>query len=563
MRQNIKFPIGIDNFQELIEQNYTFVDKSLFIKEIMNDGAKVILITRPRRFGKTINLSMLEFFLSIVAKPKKDLINNLEIAKDKAFCDFYQNKYPVIFVTFKNVVAENFIEAKKSIANIISVLYGKLRPIIYDNLNDYDKNDFDLIEKSLADDVKLSSSLERLSYFVYKATNKKSVILIDEYDTPMHVGYVNGYYDKISTLIRTMFGMALKGNDYLHKALLTGITKIAAESLFSDLNNIVNYSVLDKKYSQYFGFLENEVISLVNNLSIKIDIEKIKDWYNGYVFGDSVIYNPWSIINCLSKDGFFAPYWVNTSQNQLIKKLLDDSQSILKFKLERLLLGESLQEYLQYNIVFQLLGKSEEAFWSLFLYTGYLRAENVELTELGLSANLTIPNQEIRFIYNDIIRNWFKASLNYGGYIDFIGSLKDGNLELFENFIAEYISESGSYFDFNKNTKEQVFHSFILGLVVGLRDQYLIKSNQESGYGRFDVAFVPYDKNKNGIILEFKTSDSLNNLQDKAKEALDQIKDKKYLNIFKDHKITNVKAIGLAFFGKNVKLLFEDLSVIL
>tara|TARA_R110002124_G_scaffold126348_1_gene285883 strand:+ start:228 stop:1907 length:1680 start_codon:yes stop_codon:yes gene_type:complete len=559
----MKLPIGIDDFGKIINESYDLVDKSLLIKDIIEDGAEVILITRPRRFGKTINMSMLECFLGIHKKQENNLFKDLKISTDVDFCDTHQNKYPVIFITFKKVSAGNIDLAENLIKQLLSKLYRDHKKYLYEKLSSFEQKLYNRIIDSTLSAAELRSAIQELTGFYHKVTGIKPILLIDEYDSPIHSGYTNNYYEKIISLMQGIFGDALKGNRDLHKAVVTGITKVSAESLFSDLNNIKSYNVLDKGYSQYFGFSEEEVLVLINKSNLNIKSKDIKNWYNGYFFGDSIIYNPWSIINCLAQQGQLKSYWINTSQNTLLESLLSNSKANVKEQFETLLQDKEIEQPIEDNLVFPLLDKQDSALWTLLLYTGYLKAEGITLIRGQRIAKLQIPNDEVKMVYEKIFENWFYSteSLSVKNYNYFINSLKNNQLDIFEQVLKDYISESGSYFDFNKNTKEQVFHSFILGLVVGLREDYLIKSNQESGYGRFDVAFVPKDKTRNGIILEFKLASDIKDLENKANEALLQISDKRYTDIFKEQGIKTAITIGLAFCGKELKLLSKNINL--
>ena len=324
----MKLPIGIDNFKELVNEKYDFIDKSLFIKDVLEDSAKVLLITRPRRFGKTINMSMLEYFLSLNKKTNQNLFQNLKISQNQELCKKFQNQHPVIFVTFKNVISDNYESAYKLISNIISNLYSEFKDYLYDSLEAHEKHDFDAILFGNAPEAKIYFSIERLSFYLSKKSGKSVFILIDEYDSAVHSGFINGYYDKVAKLIRGIFGAALKGNDSLHKAIVTGITKISSESMFSGINNFDSYSVLDEGYSNYFGFIETEVKDFIRKLEYKINFDNITSWYNGYTIGQSLLYNPWSIIKCLKNKGILSPYWVNTSQNLLIKNIINQGRRL-------------------------------------------------------------------------------------------------------------------------------------------------------------------------------------------------------------------------------------------
>lgn len=554
----MRLPIGISDFKTIVTGDYQFVDKSLFIKDIMNDGASIILITRPRRFGKTLNMSMLNYFLQQNELQQENLFANLAIAEDQAFCQKHQHHYPVIFLTFKDVKQSNFDNAYANIATIMSQLYGDHRYLLHgDLLYGDEKEVFNALLYKKADQLDLELALKKLSIYLTRKFKKEPIVLIDEYDTPVQEGYLNNYYDDMVKLMRGILGQSLKDNPYISKAVLTGITRVSQESFFSGLNNIEVYSLLREDYGQYFGFTEKEVETLIDQTQQDTPLADIKEWYNGYQIGRHILYNPWSIISCLKNNGKIGPYWVNTSSNELLKLLLTKADSIIKQQFDDLLQGHSIEQPLSDNLVFSDIEKKEGALWILLLYAGYLKIVSSELCEGRLMARLAIPNKEVRFVYDDIVRGWFSEAISFKSYDTFIRSLIQGDMETFKKYISAYIMQSGSYFDFNKDTPEQVFHAFMLGIVMGLRNHYVIQSNQEAGFGRADLLCIPKDNTQNGIALEFKAADSPEMMQSKAKEALMQIKDKNYVEAFNKHDIKSVLTIGLAFCGKQMDLVYE------
>ena len=347
------------------------------------------------------------------------------------------------------------------------------------------------------------------------------------------------------------------------KAIVTGITRVAQESLFSGVNNFEVYSVLRSKYAQYFGFTEPEVEALIEKTGNQVTMDVVREWYNGYRIGAQLVYNPWSILMCLKNGGQVGPHWLNTSSNDLIKQLVEKANGSIQDQFENLLQGKTIEKPIMENLIFPELGEKEEAIWSLLLYAGYLTVLHSEIKGFERIVQVLIPNKEVMFIYDDIVAGWFRRSYTLVDYKEFVSSLVLDKMDVFKQHLTEYLMETGSYFDFNKNTPEKVFHSFMLGLVVGLKENYTIQSNQESGLGRFDVVFIPKnDKGRNGILLEFKVSDDAKLLPDKALEALQQIKDQKYITLFKVQGIASVLAIGMAFCGKQVELAYENITVI-
>ena len=554
----MKLPIGISDFKELIKGEYQFTDKSLLLKEVINDSAKVILITRPRRFGKTLNLSMLYYFFQQNNIEEENLFENLLISEDQEFCKKHQNQYPVIFLSFKDVKKSTYTAAYEDFVRLIRDLYSQHRYLLEDEvLYEDEKVVFMTLLNQQAAQRDIESAIKQLTVYITRKFNKSPIILIDEYDTPIQEAYLSSYYQEMMDLMRSMLGQALKDNSCLGRAVITGITRVSQESLFSGLNHLKVYSLLREKYGQYFGFTEEEVIKLIKDTKQKVSLNAIKEWYNGYQLGKHILYNPWSIINCLDNEGKLQPYWLNTSSNTLIIQLLSKAKPIIKQQFEALLQGEIIEQPLSESLIFQDIETEIEALWSLLLYAGYLKVLSSQLKGSRLIAKIAIPNKEVGFIYDKIVEQWFSRAISIESYDNFIQSIAEGNMDKFKMYITSYIMQTGSYFDFNSNTSEQIFHVFILGLVVGLRDRYNIHSNKESGLGRFDVICVPKDKEERAILLEFKVSDTAELLIEKAKEALLQIKEKQYIELLKQQEIKSVLAIGLAFYGKQMELIYE------
>ena len=561
----MKLPVGLSDFKKLVKEGYQFADKSLLIKEILTDSADVILITRPRRFGKTLNLSMLHYFLQKDHSQDINLFENLAISADQEFCTKHQNQYPVIFISFKDINQSNYADAYSGIKTLISDLYTE-HQYLFDDLEDnvlheQEKAVFHKLLYKEGNNFEVEGAIKKLAIYLTRKFNKSPVILIDEYDTPIQEAYLNNYYQDMIKLMRGILGQALKDNSCLSKAVLTGITRISQESLFSGLNNLEVYSLLREEYGQYFGFTEAEVSKLITETQQEVSLSAIKEWYNGYQIGKHVLYNPWSIIKCLKNHGKLEPYWKNTSSNGLIKKLLNQTKPVVKKQFEELLQGHSIEQPLSENLVFENIETKAEALWSLLLYAGYLNVTSTKIHDNYLMAKMRIPNKEVGFVYDDIIKEWFIDAVSLDSYYQLIRSLVDGAMDTFRIHLSEYIMQSGSRFDFNKNTSEQVFHSLILGIIIGLRDNYVILSNHETGLGRSDVVIIPKNTDREGIILEFKVTKAPKMLNKETEEALKQIKDKKYIEIFKQHNIESVLAVGLAFCGTEVKLAHETLKI--
>jgi hypothetical protein len=558
----MKLPVGVSDFSKLIKEKCQFADKTPLIKEIIDDGAEVILITRPRRFGKTLNLSMLKHFFEI-KHDEQNLFANLLISQDVEFCKIHQHKYPVIFLSFKDIKKDNFLQAYAKICTLISNLYKEHRYLLTgDCLEEDEKELFMSIIKAQATQINIENSLITLAKYLMKKFKQAPVLLLDEYDTPIQEAYLKGYYTEMIGFMRIILGETLKDNSYLKKAVITGITRISQESLFSGVNNIEVYSLLREKYGQYFGFVETEVVALMKATAPNSNLAAIKEWYNGYSIGKYTLYNPWSIISCLKNDGELAPYWVNTATNGLLYSLISKANIEVKDQLELLLQGQVIQQNLSENLVFKDIEKKPEALWSLLLYAGYLKVISKEMHGNRIIATMAIPNKEVSFVYDQIVEAWFSDAINLSSYDRFITSLATGDLEKFKLYLASYIMQTGSYFDFNSNTPEQIFHIFVLGLVAGLRDKYIISSNKESGIGKYDVLFIPKDKQFKAMIIEFKTSPNAHSLKDKAQEAVRQIKEKKYPQELIPHSLTHALAIGLGFCGKEVELAHEEIVLL-
>jgi hypothetical protein len=548
-------PIGISDFKKLRENALWFADKSLFIKEIMENSSEVLIITRPRRFGKTINMSMLECFLK---KGAEDFFEGLNIKNHPEFCTKHQNKYPVLFISFKDIGGETFEEAFTKIKIEFSKLYKSHLYLLEGKFSTVaEKETFlKICDKSIEDPGDFGQPLADILKHMRDFHNCPVILLIDEYDTPIHKSYNKPYFAQMMSFMRDIMSPALKDNSNLKKAVITGITRIAKESFFSGLNNVRTYSLLNKAYADSFGFTSDEVESFWPQ---DIPLEDVQRWYNGYNIGKFQIYNPWSIINCIANEGELVPYWVNTASNEFIHAFLQDAHLVIEEDLEKLLAGQAVEQILDDHLVFQDLKTSSSALWTLFVHAGYLTPEQIKLDSRGrFNVNLKIPNNEVVGVYESFVEKYFYAKRgDVRDYQDFINSLKDGNVDLFASKIRGYIAASSSYFDFSKNTPEKIFHTFMLGILVGFHENYIVKSNIEAGLGRCDIIMIPRTPGDKGFVLEFKTAQSQDQLGEKAKEALGQIKEKRYTDGLSG--ISEVLCIGLAFCGKSVDVAWEKI----
>ena len=491
----LKLPIGISDFKEVIEDGYHYIDKTLFVKDVVENGSKVLLFTRPRRFGKTINMSMLNYFLtSRKEEINPSLFNKTLINEDSEFCAKYQNKYPVIFITFKGLKEDNYVDAESAIRGLVSRIYRDLSTELESSLSGIDLTTYISLKEKKSDKDDLKFSLAYLCKYYYQHTGKNIYLLIDEYDSPITAAYIHGYYNEMIDLMKNLLGEALKDNKYLAKGIVTGITRISQESIFSGFNNPDVYSMLRKDYGEYFGFTDSEVTKLLNDDAHPEQLADIKEWYNGYQVGPHTLYNPWSILNCVNQKYNYEAYWLNTSDNALIRRQLESSKATIRESFIDLLQGKKTDRAVSDSLVFPDLAHDEEAIWSLLHSSGYLNISSTHRKGRRNIATLSIPNEEVKFIYDAIVEQWFSKVSSLSNYDKFANSIASGDTYEFKQMMSAYLAESGSYFDFNKSSSEQVFHTFMLGLVVGLRDKYIISSNQESGFGRYDLTLLPKDK---------------------------------------------------------------------
>jgi hypothetical protein len=562
----LRLPIGYDNFAKVIRHNLDIVDKSLFIRDVIDDAAEVIVITRPRRFGKSLNLSMLHYYLAEKAYGEltEGVFEGMKILEaEEKYLQHYR-KYPVISVSFKDIKARTFEQAYASLCGLIRQEYSEHRFLLNsEHLNLDEKKKFESILYEEATEDTIHKSLRNLTEYLYKATSVKPWLLIDEYDTPIQSAYICKYYDEMIGLMKNLFGSALKSNPYLEKSVITGILRISKESLFSDLNNLKVYSVLDMRYSEYFGFTEPEANDLIKQCDLNEKAVLIKEWYNGYQFGSAVVYNPWSMANCLQENGNIKPYWLNTSGNDLIKELLLKSSEEFKAAFEILLQDKSVEKLVNENMVFSELHTDETAVWSLFLMAGYLKVVGEKKTDLGVLAELKIPNREVKNLYRQIIARWLSGKHGLEWHLKFLNFLLSGEIDQFENAFREVMEQAVSVHDTAKEP-ESFYHGLMLGLTASLHSDpnYEIKSNRESGFGRYDYIIFAKNTNKPSILFEFKRvkDDSKNRnemLEKAAIDAVHQIARNGYITELKQRGAKEVIKIGLAFCGKHFKIHHE------
>ena len=543
-------PVGIENFKELREEGYYYVDKTFLIYEILINKAKVTLFTRPRRFGKTLNMSMLKYFFNIENKEEnRKLFENLKISNSTYMSE--QGKYPVIFISLKDLKENNWEECLESIKDIMYKVFNDYE-FLREKLNLVEKRQFDKIWEMTGNEKNFKTSLLDLSKYLNKYYSKKVIILIDEYDAPIINAFNNGYYNEAINFFQVFYSSALKTNDSLKYGILTGITRIIKEGIFSGLNNLYVNTVLSKDYSKYFGLLENEVIEMLDYFEIEYKMEEVRTWYNGYIFGDSKVYNPWSIVNFVDNQEIKA-YWANISGNTLLENMMDHAGESVYADLKKFTEGESIEKYISDGTTIKSLLSSNDEIWQLFLYSGYLSKsdEQTERTESKNTYNLKIPNREIRSYFGDLFLNRFFGTEVKTNIL--IKALENGDMKKFEKTLGEIMINMLSHFDLDSEM-EKIYQVFMIGLVGFLMGKYEIISNNESGYGRYDLAMIPIKSNEKAYLMEFKISKTEKGMSSKAEEALKQIDEKKYDTRLKARGIKNILKLGIAFYGKSVKV---------
>ena len=542
-----RLAIGVSNFKKIIEGDFYYFDKTKFIEEIINDGSEVKLFTRPRRFGKTLNMSMLKYFFDIENKEEnKKIFKDLYIEKTEAFKE--QGQYPVIFLSLKDLKALTWEQMEKAIKSAISRLFSEYKYL----LNDLDKFDTLTFENILLKNTELEDLKEALKFLtriLYEKYNKKVVVLIDEYDSPLVSAYINGYYEKAKDFFKTFYSTVLKDNSYLQMGVLTGIIRVIKAGIFSDLNNLRTYTILSDVYTDSYGLTEEEVEKSLKDYGIEQEISNVKDWYDGYKFGDSEVYNPWSILNFLDFKELRA-YWVDTSGNDLIKDVLKNITKNTIEALERLFNGEGLKQNISGTSDLSKL-LSEEELWELMLFSGYLTVEE-KIDQKNYV--LRLPNKEIKELFRD---TFLEKYFGRGSKLLYLmEALTENRIDEYEERLQEILLTSVSYND-TKKGNEAFYHGLIMGMGLYLEGEYITKSNIESGLGRYDFVIEPKNKAKRAYIMEFKSTDNIEKLEEVSKEALEQIENKKYDVSLKQNGVKDITYMGIAFCGKEIKIEYK------
>ena len=548
MRDKKPLPIGIDDFKTIIEEDYYYADKTEMIESLLDDGAGVTLFTRPRRFGKTLNMSMLNYFFNLKNREEnRKLFENLYISKSKYMNQ--QGEYPVIYLSFKDIKALNWEKCYFMTKRLITYLYNEFE-FLREKLNKKDLSDFDKVwlDEKGAD---WENSLKNLLRYLYEYYNKKVVVLIDEYDTPIVSGYNNGYKKEVLDHYRSLYSTVLKSNTHLQFSVMTGILRIAKEGIFSGLNNLQVYNIFEKNFSEYYGLTEEEVLEGLKYYNLEYEINDVKDWYDGYQFGNTEVYNPWSIINFL-KNGKLKPYWQGTAGNETINELLDRGNKEIFDDLEKLFRKETVYKKIRDFTEFT---DDINEIWELFLYSGYLTTSGKQKDR---EYPLRIPNREIMEFFEDRFIDRFTG--NYQKFSDTIRYLRARNIEKFGEILQNEVISSLSYFDTDKD--EKYYKVFLIGIFVALMNDYRRLSERESGHGRADLILEPKKKENPGYIFEFKVANSEEELESYAEEGFEQIKEKKYDTELINHGVTEIIYIGLAFYKKKLKMKYENRIII-
>lgn len=547
-------PIGVEDFKRLVDNEYYFVDKTLMIKELLENKETVNLFTRPRRFGKTLNMSMLQRFFEATAKSNAYLFDGLKIAAYPEYMA-YQGQYPVISVSLKSMKQASYTDAFYMYKNLIAKEYEKHKIILESNkILQSEKEIFRNIMEQRADQNVYLNSIRTLSDILEKYYEKNVIILIDEYDVPLENAYHEGFYDDMTNLIRSCFESALKTNPSLEFAVLTGCLRVSRESIFTGLNNLKTYSITKNKFSQYFGFTQEEMKEILQTFSLEQYAGTIAKWYDGYRFGLTEIYNPWSVLNCIDsylQNDMVAcePYWSNTSSNRIVKRLIEESNERTKSMVEELINGTPIHTQIFEDVTYGTIDVNQDYIWSFLLFTGYLKIISCETIGDETYYDMVIPNVEIKSIYKNTIRSWFIDHINRDSRTDILESVIHADAEKLEDLLCTWLTNTISCFD----EQENYYHGFVTGLVSGFNG-YMVVSNRESGNGRFDLVVKQRSRWHHAAILEFKVVEKYNQMTKACEDALRQIEKKDYEASLRDEQYENIAKLGICFCQKRCRV---------
>lgn len=556
-------PVGVENFEDLVRTGYYYVDKTLFIKELLDLKGKVNLFTRPRRFGKTLNMSMLRYFFEDTGDGEKN-VGNKELFRGLKIMDAgeqYTSQmglYPLVTLTLKSAKQPVFQSAYSKLKNELAEEFQRHQYVLEcDKISDKDKELYQKITDRQAEYDDYTGSLKFLSKCLYQATGRNTVILIDEYDVPLENAYFRGFYDEMVDFIRSLFESALKTNDYLQFAVITGCLRISKESIFTGLNHLNIVSVLDKKYSEHFGFTEAEVLQIMSYYHVEKRFATMKEWYNGYLFGEMEVYNPWSVIKFLydlysDEDAFPHPYWINTSSNDIVKYLIARADRETKGQIERLLKGETLDIQVHEEVTYADMHDRGENLWNFLYFTGYLTKESEYFKESSVYLRVRIPNTEVKTIYQTTILNWFRDEIKKEDFRDLYRAMEEGDAEKMTDILNGQLFGTISFYD----SAENFYHGFLTG-ILSQSENYLVKSNRETGNGRCDIMVKSPSLRGRSFILEVKVSDSIDDLEEDAEQALQQIYDRKYMEELRGEGYKKIDCYGIAFYRKDCEVRFR------
>ena len=547
-------PIGVEDFKRLVDNGYYFVDKTLMIKELLENKETVNLFTRPRRFGKTLNMSMLQRFFEVTEKSNAYLFDGLKIAAYPEYMA-YQGQYPVISISLKSMKRASYQEAYFEYVKLLSDEFERHEIILQsDAVSEEDKLEFQKIKRRIAEPKEYNSAVKLLSKCLQKVYQKNVIILIDEYDVPLENAYHEGFYDDMTNLIRSCFESALKTNPSLEFAVLTGCLRVSRESIFTGLNNLKTYSITKNKFSQYFGFTQEEMKEILQTFSLEQYAGTIAKWYDGYRFGLTEIYNPWSVLNCIDsylQNDMVAcePYWSNTSSNRIVKRLIEESNERTKSMVEELINGTPIHTQIFEDVTYGTIDVNQDYIWSFLLFTGYLKIISCETIGDETYYDMVIPNVEIKSIYKNTIRSWFIDHVNRDSRTDILESVIHADAEKLEDLLCTWLTNTISCFD----EQENYYHGFVTGLVSGFNG-YMVVSNRESGNGRFDLVVKQRSRWHHAAILEFKVVEKYNQMTKACEDALRQIEEKDYEASLQDEQYENIAKLGICFCQKRCRV---------